>query len=594
MKKILIFLVLVLGNIKAQANEPYGVLVDSTLTIYYDDLRDSREGVTFDMYKNSYFPAWYDTEYVKSITKVVFDSSIVNYRPTCLSYLFYGCSLLNEIDGILLLNTRNVTKMSEMFCKCSSLTNLDLSNFNTSNVTDMSGMFCGCSRLESLDLSGFDTSNVTKMEWMFGGCSSLTSLDLSSFNTSNVTYTDGMFSGCSSLTSLDLSNFNTSNVTGMLRMFEGCSSLTSLDLSNFNTSNVTNMKNMFYGCSRLESLDLSAFDTSKVTDMTWMFYECSSLTKLDLSNFDTSKVTDMSGMFYGCSRLESLDLGKSFTKFPENLFYYCDSISSLTTLIEEPFDIPSNCFTDNVKANATLRVPNGTVELFKAAGGWKEFVHITDGKGLDPIDKDDNADYGNGNEIDDETDLNGNIIGNIYYNISDEKGEYSSTEGCIILRHSSADDSMEGKDLFGEDLKNCFTGIIFMVQAGSGTIKVNAETVGNMTLKVKIGSSTPITMELEGKMKASFPYSVTEPTYVYIYGGETKAANARGLRAANSDNALKIYGIEWSESDTPTHVEAIRETSPSDTPVIYNLQGQRMQSTSRGINIVNGKKFIVK
>ena len=37
--------------------------------------------------------------------------------------------------------------MSGMFDDCSSLTNLNLSNFNTQNVTDMSYMFSGCDLL---------------------------------------------------------------------------------------------------------------------------------------------------------------------------------------------------------------------------------------------------------------------------------------------------------------------------------------------------------------------------------------------------------------------------------------------------------------
>ena len=35
--------------------------------------------------------------------------------------------------------------MKNMFCECSSLKELNLSNFNTNNVTDMIGMFGGCS-----------------------------------------------------------------------------------------------------------------------------------------------------------------------------------------------------------------------------------------------------------------------------------------------------------------------------------------------------------------------------------------------------------------------------------------------------------------
>ena len=39
---------------------------------------------------------------------------------------------------------RSVSNMSYIFDRCSSLTNINLSNFNTNNVTDMSWMFYGC------------------------------------------------------------------------------------------------------------------------------------------------------------------------------------------------------------------------------------------------------------------------------------------------------------------------------------------------------------------------------------------------------------------------------------------------------------------
>ena len=60
-----------------------------------------------------------------------------------------------------------------MFCGCSSLININLSNFKTNNVTFMQGMFHGCSSLKELNLSNFNTNNVTNMNGMFDGCSSL-------------------------------------------------------------------------------------------------------------------------------------------------------------------------------------------------------------------------------------------------------------------------------------------------------------------------------------------------------------------------------------------------------------------------------------
>ena len=47
-------------------------------------------------------------------------------------------------------------------------------------------MFSGCSSIEELNLSNFDTSQVKYITYMFCDCSSLKRLDISKFNTNNV------------------------------------------------------------------------------------------------------------------------------------------------------------------------------------------------------------------------------------------------------------------------------------------------------------------------------------------------------------------------------------------------------------------------
>ncbi len=81
-------------------------------------------------------------------------------------------------------------------------------------------------------------------------------------------------------------------------------------IEHLNISEVTDMGHMFSYSGGLTSLDLSNFDTSKVTDMSYMFDQCTGLTSLDLSNFYTSNVTDMSSMFNSCSSLRLLDMSK--------------------------------------------------------------------------------------------------------------------------------------------------------------------------------------------------------------------------------------------------------------------------------------------
>ena len=187
-------------------------------------------------------------------TKVVFDESFKDVRPTSCCYWFEGFSKLSTIENIGYLNTDNVTNMHAMFAGCSKLTSLNLSKFNTAKVTHMTFMFNGCSGLTSLDLSSFNTAKVTWMYHMFAGCSKLTSLDLSNFNTAKVSRMYNMFYGCSGLTSLDLSSFNTATVTYMENMFDGCSGLTTIYVSDdFTTDKVSknNSTGMFGGCIKL-------------------------------------------------------------------------------------------------------------------------------------------------------------------------------------------------------------------------------------------------------------------------------------------------------------------------------------------------------
>ena len=283
-------------------------------------------------------------------------------------YGFTYCEKLTEVSGDNLVTDKTfekVTSMAYMFNFCSGLTTLDASNFNTSNVTNMSWMFQYCKNLISLDLSNFDTSKVTDMSYMFSYCNSLTSLNISNFNTSNVIGMTWMFYDCRNLTSLDLSSFNTSKVTSMLYMFSNCSSTTSLDVSNFDTSKVTNMKNMFSNCKSLTSLDVSSFNTSNTQKMISMFSNCQSLTSLDVSNFDTSSVDNMESMFSGCTNLKSILLSEKFTVYSgtTNMFSNCSKLTAVITTSSTPVE---NQFKGLLPSTATLYVPNGSEEAYKA------------------------------------------------------------------------------------------------------------------------------------------------------------------------------------------------------------------------------------
>lgn len=248
--------------------------VDKTLT-FQKGGEVPVEATVFTLNEGENEPEWagLNSLYSGEIAKVIFNPSFAAVRPTSCYYWFSRLENLKDIQGLEYLNTEEVTTMESMFYHCKNLSSLDVSHFNTSKVTRMIKMFTGCSRLTSLKVSGFDTSKVTSMYGMFFGCSGLTSLAVSGFNTSEVTDMRSMFNSCSGLTSLDVSGFDTSKVTDMNQMFNECSSLTSLDLSHFNTLKVENMVNMFFCCNALTELDLSSFDTSLASDTEYGLYD---------------------------------------------------------------------------------------------------------------------------------------------------------------------------------------------------------------------------------------------------------------------------------------------------------------------------------
>ena len=265
----------------AQGTVGYAELKGSTLTFKGGE---SVPTGAFALNTGNYNPGWYANDIKGSVTKVVFDESFKDVRPTSCYKWFCDFSQLTKIEGIENLNTEDVTDMSVMFYDCKKLTSLDLSSFNTDKVKNMIYMFYNCGGVTTLDLSSFNTTEVLYMSRMFSGCSGLKSLDVSKLNTAKVTDMVEMFNSCSGLTSLDLSSFNTAKVEYMSDMFNGCSGLTTIYVSDdFTIGNVTYGLNMFSGCSNL--IGATSYSNSGITDKSMANYKTGYFTKSNLTPY---------------------------------------------------------------------------------------------------------------------------------------------------------------------------------------------------------------------------------------------------------------------------------------------------------------------
>ena len=345
----------------------YVVENNGTLTFYCDTKRASRPGTSYSIYDRNVdlnYPAWAGdvSDVNERITKVVFDSSFKNYKPTSTEKWFSYCTKIKTIEGIENLITDEVTTMKEMFSGCSALTSINMSNFNTENVTTMEEMFFGCSALTSINVSNFNTENMTTMKGMFNNCKALVSLDLSSFNTANVTDMCAMFLGCAALTTLDVSTVNTAKVTDMEYMFSGCSALTTIYCDNdWNSGTVNYSNDMFIGCTSLTGA--VEYDASKV---------------------DVSMANPTTGYF--TSKVYAVEDGSTLTfYYDENRKSHTGTVYDINAKRSENTNIPAWAGYNSAKTSITKVVFDSSFKEYKPTDTKYWFNYLTKLKTIEGI-----------------------------------------------------------------------------------------------------------------------------------------------------------------------------------------------------------------
>ena len=250
-------------------------------------------------------------------------------------YMFYDCKELISIDlrGISFLDVKD---LSYMFYGCSLLETLILPlNEKASNIVDFSYMFYGCSKLTSIDLSNISFINIQRLSYMFFNCSNLIDIKFPiEEKAKKIEDFQYMFSYCKSLTSIDLSNFSFVNTKNLNSMFIFCSNLKNLILpKNEIATYVENISFMFSGCYKLEIIDLSGISLINVKDISYIFSNCTNLESIKFANDESiNKIEKMSYAFYNCYKLKSIDLSKfniNLVTSLDSLFYSCLSLETI-------------------------------------------------------------------------------------------------------------------------------------------------------------------------------------------------------------------------------------------------------------------------
>lgn len=256
--------------------------------------------------------------------------------------------------------------------------------------------FRDCEKLTSVTIP----SNISIInEFAFYGCSNLTAVNISdiadwcniTFNSNPLRYAKHLYISGKEVRDLVIPN-SINKINNYA--FYNCISLNKLTISNGVTSIGSGS---FKGCNNLKSIDIPNSVTIIGSEA---FAECESLLSLSIPN-STIKICEAA--FLGCKSLKTVNLGNSVQEISNYSFMDCSSLTTInlpssvklighrsfdginleiiTSYIEEPFEIigkqsQDKSFSLNTFNNATICVPQGTIEKYKTTEGWKDFIFI--------------------------------------------------------------------------------------------------------------------------------------------------------------------------------------------------------------------------
>ena len=337
--------------------------------------------------------------YDEGLKSVAFESQ----SPTFDEFVFYGCTSLEQVAL-----PRALTAISYgAFSQCPRLASVEI----PATVTAIGGgAFSNCSGLTRVDINdlknwcSIDFADVAANTLQYGhhlylGGEEITELDIPQGVTA---ISANAFYGASALTRVALPA-GIESIGGAA--FKNCSRLTRVDVpdvkswlgigfANEASNPLSVARHLYVGGEEMEHLTVPD-GVETVGD--FAFNNCDGLVSVTIDDavttigknaFAGSKnlkelsvgdgVKTIGEKAFGtCTSLTDVTLGEGVETLGARAFVSCMKISSITVKAPTPPELGSkDCFVSGVYKNASLKVPQESVDAYQAANHWNQFKHI--------------------------------------------------------------------------------------------------------------------------------------------------------------------------------------------------------------------------
>lgn len=351
--------------------------------------------------------------------------------------------------------------------------------------------------------------------------------------------------------------------------FNGCTGLKSIEIPN----SVTNIDYMaFNDCTRLKSVKMPDNLTSIGS---YAFCDCTGLTSIEIPDGVTSIGY---GAFSGCTGLASIEIPGSVTSIGNYAFRDCSGLESVYVECMTPPTMGN----DGVFSDYTipLYVPAGSMNAYKAADCWKKFTNMYYLKPDWTEVTIEIGEYGCGTYC------------------SPAALDFSEVDGLKAYSAIGFNSSTQVVTLARVMTTAAETGIFLKGEPGTYTVPVIDE-CSEHTLNLLVGTLETNTINSTSGDMSNFKFTIAEgdssPMFYPFEDGTSFSTGKAYLQIPTSwvaSTAQKSVNIRFDEGET-TGIDEVKGEN-GEFKTIYDLSGRKVETPTRGIYIIGGKKVLVK